>query len=720
MTKISLIGAGSVVFAKRLLGDILQFPELTDVEICLMDIDTARLKVARIMAERMVAKLRLKTKISATDNQREAVRNARYVICTIQVGGYRPGTVLDFEIPSKYGLKQTIADTLGIGGIFRGLRTIPVIENIARDIADVGADGCLLLNYTNPMAMNCWAVHRSVGIPHVGLCHSVQGTSKQLAEFAGLPYEDISFLVAGINHMAFFLKFQYRGQDAYPLLFKALQDPERRQELVRFEMMRRTGYFVTESSEHQSEYLPYFIPHGKKLIDKFEIPIDEYLRRCEIITSVWESTEKELLGEDGSIAIEPQSHEYGSYIIYARETNRPTVIYGNVPNRGLITNLPNECCVEVPCLVNAQGIQPTHVGALPPQLAALCQTNIQVQELTVEAALTRKREHIYHAAMLDPNTAATLPLDDIWAMCDDLIEAHQKVGLLGHFEPVISGTGRSSQGIEDRIIARLDHNRSLQTAKGEKNQVTLHVENPTSRKIVAELEIRTKSSEVSLPGKSRLRVSVPAGESRTQEISLKNLQDLTESIHLELDTTSKSILAIGTTLLQRKRLTPDSKGVISTPLLLAGVSAGHVQIRKLSSGIEFEFHVEDSNVKVHSPNRPQHGSHIRLDLAANGRSKIVPFFLTPKTKTTKPTIQNAHLRPATSIPPRYKATAAAYTMTTLLPWKVLGVPPKTSQFLFDVAIRLQAHGDAHSGGLTRLSGQNGCNLASFLEVDFDA
>lgn len=286
MPKITLIGAGSVVFAKRLIGDILQFPALANSEICLMDIDPARLKVAKIMTQKMVEKVGTRAKVTATTSRRTAVKNANYVICTIQVGGNKPGTVIDFEIPKKYGLKQTIADTLGVGGVFRALRTIPEINAIAKDIADVGAGDCLFLNYTNPMAMNCMAVDQEVGIPHVGLCHSVQGTSQQLAKYCNLPYKDVNYLVAGINHMAFFLRFEYKGQDAYPLLFQALENPQIFvQNKVRFEMMRRLGYFVTESSEHQAEYVPYFIHHGPKMIDAFDIPIDEYIRRCESIIS---------------------------------------------------------------------------------------------------------------------------------------------------------------------------------------------------------------------------------------------------------------------------------------------------------------------------------------------------------------------------------------------------------------------------------------------------
>ena len=260
--KITLIGAGSVVFAKTLIGDILQFPELADVTICLMDVDADRLKVADVMMKRMAAKLGVPARIESTLDRREAIRGAKYVICTIQVGGFKPSTVRDFEIPKKYGLQQTIGDTLGIGGVLRGLRTIPVLVDIAREIADVGHPECLFLNYTNPMATNCWAIHEATGVPHVGLCHSVFGTARMLASHTELPFDDISYLVAGVNQMAFFLKLQYRGQDIYPLLFRVLEDPKRTYERVRYEMMRRTGYFVTKSSECQAEYAPYFIHHS--------------------------------------------------------------------------------------------------------------------------------------------------------------------------------------------------------------------------------------------------------------------------------------------------------------------------------------------------------------------------------------------------------------------------------------------------------------------------
>jgi alpha-galactosidase len=329
----------------------------------------------------------------------------------IQVAGYKPGTATDFEIPKKYGLRQTIADTLGIGGIMRALRTIPVLLDICRDIERL-CPNVTFLNYVNPMAMNCWAISRASKIKTVGLCHSVQGTAKELAHDITVPPEEINFLCAGINHMAFYLKFEKDDQDLFPSKNR-----------VRYEMLKRLGYFVTESSEHFSEYVPYFIKRDRPdLIEKFNIPFDEYIRRSERNVERWESQRAAFEG-DTPIEIK-RSHEYGSLIIHSMETGIPRVVYGNVPNYHLIDNLPQGCCVEVPCLIDKNGIQPTRIGSLPPQLAALMQTNINVQTLTVEAALTGKREHIYHAAMLDPHTAAELDLEQIWSLVDDLIEQH--------------------------------------------------------------------------------------------------------------------------------------------------------------------------------------------------------------------------------------------------------------------------------------------------------
>lgn len=457
--KITFIGAGSTVFAKNLMGDILSFPELANARLTLFDIDSERLRTSEIVAHKVAAALDAHPTIESTTDRRRALDGADYAICMIQVGGYKPGTVVDFEIPKKYGLRQTIADTLGIGGIMRGLRTIPVLLSMCRDMEEVCPD-VTFLQYVNPMAMNCWAISRASSIKTVGLCHSVQGTSEQLAHDIGVPIEEINYVCAGINHMAFYLHFERNGEDLYPLIRKVYEEsrvPDWNR--VRYELFRRVGYFVTESSEHFSEYVPWFIKRDRpELIEEFNIPLDEYIRRCEVQLAGWEFVQHKIdhpaatsadlrtmmhdrakvnpyltsdfiervieSAEDLDAGKVERSHEYGSLIIHSIETGQPRVVYGNVPNRGLIDNLPQGCCVEVPCLVDKSGIQPTKIGALPPHLAALMQTNVNVQSLTVEAALTGKREHIYHAAMLDPHTAAELDLAQIWSLVDDLIAAH--------------------------------------------------------------------------------------------------------------------------------------------------------------------------------------------------------------------------------------------------------------------------------------------------------
>lgn len=430
MTKITFIGAGSTVFAKNLLGDILSFPELADSTINLMDIDPERLRTSEIVAHKVADFFGAKPKIEATLDRRRALDGSDYAISMFQVGGYKPSTVIDFEIPKKYGIRQTIADTLGIGGIMRGLRTIPVFLDICKDMEELCPD-VMFLQYVNPMAMNTWAIHRASNIKTVGLCHSVQGTAEALAEDIGVPYEEVNYICAGINHMAFYLKFERNGEDLYPQIRNTLETNSygRRYrglaDHVRYEVFRRTGYFVTESSEHFSEYVPWFIKRDRSdLIEQYEIPLDEYLRRCEDQLARWE-LEKAAL-ERGELDEQryERSHEYGSLIIHSMETGQPRIVYGNVSNHGLIDNLPQGCCVEVPCLVDKNGLQPTKIGMMPPHLAALQQTNINVQALVVEAALTGKREHIYHAAMVDPHTAAELSLDQIWSLVDDLIEAH--------------------------------------------------------------------------------------------------------------------------------------------------------------------------------------------------------------------------------------------------------------------------------------------------------
>ncbi len=424
MPKITLVGAGSTVFAKNLLGDILQFPELAGSTLTLFDIDADRLSTSEIVARKVAEALHAHPTIETTTDRRAALDGADYAICMIQVAGYKPGTVIDFEIPKKYGLRHTIADTLGVGGIMRALRTIPVLLDMCHEMENLCPD-VTFLNYVNPMAMNTWALNRATSIKTIGLCHSVQGTAMQLAMDIGVPFDEINYVCAGINHMAFYLRFERNGEDLYPLLYQVIDEgrvPDWNR--VRYEMLKRLGYFVTESSEHFSEYTPWFIKHDRpELIERFNIPLDEYIRRCENQIAGWAAMRAEYEDPQKVITVTP-SHEYGSLIIHSLETGTPRVVYGNVMNHGLIDNLPGDCCVEVPCLVDKNGIQPTRIGALPPHLAALMQTNINVQALAVEAALTGKREHIYHAAMLDPHTAAELTLDEIWSLVDDLIDAH--------------------------------------------------------------------------------------------------------------------------------------------------------------------------------------------------------------------------------------------------------------------------------------------------------
>jgi alpha-galactosidase len=424
MPKITFIGAGSTVFAKNLMGDILSYPELAESHIILHDIDAERLRTSEIVAHKVAQTAQARPTITATTDRRAALDRADYAICMIQVAGYKPGTLIDFEIPKKYGLRQTIADTLGIGGIMRGLRTIPVLLAMCRDMEELCPD-ITFLNYVNPMVMNCWAIDRASHIKTVGLCHSVPHTAGELARDIGVPVKEINYLVAGINHMAFFLKLERNGVDLYPALHRVIAEgrvPDGNR--VRYEMLRRLGYFVTESSEHFSEYVPWFIKRDRPdLIERYNIPLDEYIRRCENQIAAWETLRDDLEAPDSQIKIE-RSIEYGSGIIHSLETGEPRIVYGNVPNDHLIDNLPPGVPVEIPCLVDKNGIQPTRIGRLPPHLAALMQTNINVHALAVEAALTQRREHIYHAAMLDPHTAAELDLDQIWALVDELIEAH--------------------------------------------------------------------------------------------------------------------------------------------------------------------------------------------------------------------------------------------------------------------------------------------------------
>jgi len=421
------MGAGSTVFAKNVLGDCLLTPALQDSEIALYDIDQQRLKDSQKMLENINQncnqnRAKINSYLGVKERQ-AALENADFVINAIQVGGYRPCTVTDFEIPKKYGLRQTIGDTLGIGGIFRALRTIPVMLDFARDMEEVCPEA-LFLNYTNPMSMVTGAVQKTSSIETVGLCHSVQICAESLLKGVGLSTENINWEIAGINHMAWLLKITRRGKDLYPEIKKRAREgniPDH--DRVRFEIMKQFGYYVTESSEHNAEYMPYFIKNNyPELVDKYNIPLDEYPRRCEEQIKNWENMREDLV-ENKNLEHQ-RTREYASYIMEAVKTDEPFKIGGNVLNNSLITNLPEEACVEVPCLVDGNGISPCHVGKLPPQLAALNRTNINVHLMTIKAALTRKKEYIYQAALLDPHTAAELSIEDIRNMVDEMITAH--------------------------------------------------------------------------------------------------------------------------------------------------------------------------------------------------------------------------------------------------------------------------------------------------------
>lgn len=424
MSKITFIGAGSTVFAKNILGDVMQTPALQGFEIALFDIDADRLNDSEQMLLNLKQTSASTCQIIAYTDRKEALRGAKYVVNAIQVGGYDPCTITDFEIPKKYGLRQTIADTVGIGGIFRNLRTIPVMLDFARDINEVCPDA-LFLNYTNPMAVLTNVMNTYGGVHTVGLCHSVQVCVPDLFKSLNLDPTGVKYKIAGINHMAWLLEASKDGVDLYPEIKRraAEKQLEKHHDMVRYELMLKFGYYITESSEHNAEYHPYFIKRNyPELIERFNIPLDEYPRRCVNQIEGWKSM-RESLVNDRNLE-HRRSHEYASYIFEAIETNKPFQIGGNVMNTGLITNLPKEACVEVPCLVDANGVTPTYVGDLPPQLAALNRTNINTQLLTIEAAITGKRDHIYHAALLDPHTSAELSMDDIVSLCDDLIEAH--------------------------------------------------------------------------------------------------------------------------------------------------------------------------------------------------------------------------------------------------------------------------------------------------------
>ena len=433
MSKITFMGAGSTVFAKNVLGDTMLTPALCDFELALYDIDKDRLEESYAMVCALNKNINegraTVSKYLGVESRRDALRGADFVVNAIQVGLYEPCTVTDFEVPKKYGLRQTIADTLGIGGIFRALRTIPVLEDFAEDMAAV-CPKAYFLNYTNPMAMLSGYMQRYTGIKTVGLCHGVQvcssGLLRELGIEAKLPLKE---KIAGINHMAWLLELEDAdGNDLYPEIRRRACEilenpPESFKDLVRLEYIRRFGYYVTESSEHNAEYNQFFIKSKyPELIERYRIPLDEYPRRCVNQIKNWnEAREKYIKGD----VTHTRSKEYASRIMEAIVTDIPYKIGGNVLNTGLITNLPAEACVEVPCLVNKLGIQPTYVGKLPEQCAALNRLNINTQLLTIEAAVTKKKETIYQAAMMDPHTGSELTIDEIVSLCDDLIEAHK-------------------------------------------------------------------------------------------------------------------------------------------------------------------------------------------------------------------------------------------------------------------------------------------------------
>ena len=421
MTKIAFVGAGSVEFTKHLLTDIFKFSDLWGVTSSLHDIDPERLETAGMMARWTSDQLEAGAKVEEHLDRRAALDGADFVIIMVQIGMHE-ATHLDFEIPRRYGLKQTIADSMGIGGIFRGLRTIPFVLELAREMRELCPDA-LLLNYTNPISTLMEALYTAhPEIKSVGLCHSVPYTAREIASYIGVDYEDLLYECAGINHIAWMTRLEVDGEDAYPRLFEAMEDPQiYARDKVRFELMRRFGYFVTESSEHNAEYTPYFL-RDETLIDRFDVPVDEYIRRSAKNLLRYAEIRRKLLAGD-SFTLE-RSVEYGSLIIHSLVIGQSRTIYGNVENTGLVTNLPSGCCVEVPILVDGTGLRPCHFGDLPPQLAATCAPHTAVQNLTVRAALEGKREHVYHAAMLDRLAPSVLSLDEIGAMVDELIEAH--------------------------------------------------------------------------------------------------------------------------------------------------------------------------------------------------------------------------------------------------------------------------------------------------------
>jgi alpha-galactosidase len=430
--RIAFIGAGSTVFMKNIVGDCLHFPPLADATFALMDIDQRRLEESEVVARKLIQSMGAPATVETTTDRRRALAGADFVVTAFQIGGYRPSTVIDFEIPKAYGLRQTIADTLGVGGIMRGLRTVPHLWAVAQDMAEL-CPGALLLQYVNPMAINTWALaERFPHVRQVGLCHSVQNTVEELAHDLDLPKGEIDYRVAGVNHVAFFLRLEHRGRDLYPALRQGYREGRfpkpplhmpRCPNRVRYEVMDHLGHFCTESSEHLAEYTPWFIKgHRPDLVETFGIPLDEYPKRCEEQMANW-GAQAESYRTAPRIEV-PKSHEFAAEIMNAAVTGAPYVIYGNLPNRGQTPQLPLGAAVETPCLVDRNGVQPSVVDDIPPQLVALMRTQINVQDLTVRALIDENVEHLYHAAYMDPHTAAELDLRQIRSLVTDLLAAH--------------------------------------------------------------------------------------------------------------------------------------------------------------------------------------------------------------------------------------------------------------------------------------------------------
>ena len=435
MAKITFMGAGSTVFAKNVLGDCMLTPVFHDAEIALYDIDAQRLEESYLLITKLNENINegraTIKKYHDIPNRKDALRGADFVVNAIQVGGYEPCTVIDFDIPKKYGLRQTIGDTLGIGGIFRGLRTIKILKEFAADMEEV-CPNAWFLNYTNPMAMLTGYMLRYTKVKTIGLCHSVQVCSENLLKKLGMEdkLEGRIEAIAGINHMGWLLDIRDKdGNDLYPeIRVKAKEkNKEKHSDMVRFDYIDKFGYYCTESSEHNAEYNYLYIKENRpELIEKFNIPLDEYPRRCVNQIAKWNQQKEELMA--GGNITHNRSREYASHIMEAIVTGVPYKIGGNVLNNGLISNLPPEACVEVACMVDNAGIHPTYAGALPPQLAAMNMTNVNVQLLTIAAAHEMSMEHVYHAAMLDPHTGSQLSTDEIVAMCDELRAAHEAAG----------------------------------------------------------------------------------------------------------------------------------------------------------------------------------------------------------------------------------------------------------------------------------------------------